>query len=103
MQIIIKGPEVTDEMVDAAIHKEVLATLQEDRLTGEREREIMAAAEAEAIREQKTHPVFGKCVAVIPARDYFRLRKKYGPDEVVSDEFLRYFNKRNPHLSPNRA
>ena len=94
---------MTDEMVDAAMHKEVLATLKEDVVSGEREREIIAAAEARAIKQQKTHPVFGKCVAVIPARDYFRMVKKYGQEEVVSDEFLRYFNRNYKHLSPNNA
>ena len=94
---------MTDEMVDAAMHKEVLATLKEDVVSGEREREILARAEANAIRQQKTHPIFGKCVAVIPARDYFRMIKKYGAEEVASDESIRYFNKRFPELSPNRA
>lgn len=51
----------------------------------------------------KTHPTLGKCVATIPARDYFRLVKKYGSDTVLSKEFLQYFNKKHKDLSPNKA
>ena len=51
----------------------------------------------------KTHPTLGKCVATIPAREYFRLVKKYGSDTVLSKEFLQYFNKKHKDLSPNKA
>lgn len=51
----------------------------------------------------KTHPVLGKCIATIPARDYFRLVQAYGTEEVHSKEFLKYFNKEYPDLSPNKA
>ena len=50
----------------------------------------------------KTHPTLGKCVANIPAREYFRLVAKYGKDTVLSPEFLRYFNKKHKDLSPNK-
>lgn len=51
----------------------------------------------------KTHPILGKCIATIPARDYFRLVQAYGTEEVHSKEFLKYFNKEYPDLSPNKA
>jgi hypothetical protein len=51
----------------------------------------------------KTHPTLGKCVANIPAREYFRLVEKYGQDAVLSKEFLQYFNKKHKDLSPNKA
>ena len=44
-----------------------------------------------------------KCVATIPAREYFRLVKNYGSDVVLSKEFLQYFNKKHSDLSPNKA
>jgi hypothetical protein len=50
----------------------------------------------------KTHPVFGKCIATIPAREYFRLVQKYGTEEVHSPEFLKFFQKEMPDLSPNK-
>lgn len=51
----------------------------------------------------KTHPVLGKPVAVMPAREFFRLTKKYGHENVHTAEFIRDYNKRFPELSPNRA
>ena len=61
-------------------------------------------AAKEAIQQRgKTHPVLGKCVATIPARDFFRLTKKYGHDGVHSKEFIKYYNKKFPELSANKA
>jgi hypothetical protein len=40
--------------------------------------------------------------ATIPARDFFRLTQKYGHDQVHSKEFLKYYNKKFPELSPNQ-
>jgi len=48
------------------------------------------------------HPIFGKCVASIPARDYFRLINKYGTEEVHSPKFLKYFQKNFGNLTPNK-
>jgi hypothetical protein len=50
----------------------------------------------------KTHPVYGKCIATIPARDYYRLVKAYGQETVHSKEFLKFFQKEYPDLSPNK-
>jgi hypothetical protein len=44
-------------------------------------------------------PGLGKFVATMPEWEFFRLREKYGNEEVHSDEFIRDFQKRNPHLS----
>jgi hypothetical protein len=49
-----------------------------------------------------THPTLGKPVATIPAREFFRLTKKYGHETVHSKEFLKYYNKKFPELSPNK-
>lgn len=51
---------------------------------------------------QKKSPL-GKCVGVMPSRDYFRVLQKYGHEEVHSDEFMSYFNKKFPTLSPNKV
>ena len=76
------------------------AILQE-KLT-EKERTDIARKEASDLKG-KTHPTLGKCVATIPAREYFRLVKNYGSDTVLSKEFLQYFNKKHKDLSPNKA
>ena len=68
----------------------------------EAKRTDIARKEAQE-QKGKTHPVLGKCVATIPAREYFRLVKQYGTDVVLSKEFLQYFNKKHSDLSPNKA
>jgi len=76
------------------------AILQEKM--GEKNRTDIARKEARQ-EKGKTHPTLGKCVATIPAREYFRLVAKYGHETVMSKEFLQYFNKKHSDLSPNKA
>lgn len=68
----------------------------------EKNRTDIAAKEAKQ-HVGKTHPSLGKCVATIPARDFFRLTNKYGHDTVHSKEFIKYYNKKFPEMSPNKA
>jgi hypothetical protein len=73
-----------------------------------RERETEEARVKQAAKEAQqlkgtTHPVLGKPVATIPAREFFRLTQKYGQETVHSKEFLKYYNKKFPELSPNKA
>jgi hypothetical protein len=91
----------TDGEVDAAFMKEILTGFEIERRT-EEQRVDRARLEAKE-HVGKTHPVFGKCVATIPAREYFRLTNMYGDEEVKSKEFLQYFNKNFKDLSPNKA
>jgi hypothetical protein len=85
--------KATAEYINKAIAQEA-ATAQH--------RENIARKEARS-NVGKTHPTLGKCVANIPAREYFRLVEKYGQDAVLSKEFLQYFNKKHKDLSPNKA
>jgi|TARA_R110000868_G_scaffold144277_1_gene363162 hypothetical protein len=101
MEIIIKVPTYSDGEVNAAFMKEIQTGFQMER-SKEKERIAQSAKEAKA-NVGKTHPILGKCVAHMPARDYFRLVQKYGHDTVNSKEFLQYFNKKFPELSPNKA
>lgn len=92
---------ITDGEVDEAFMKEILTGFEIERRT---EEQRVARARLEAKEHVgKTHPVFGKCVATIPAREYFRLTNIYGDEEVKSKEFLQYFNKKFKDLSPNKA
>ena len=71
----------------------------------EKETEHLRVAQAKVEANQlkgKTHPVLGKPVATMPAREFFRLTSKYGHKEVHSKEFLKYYNKKFPELSPNK-
>ena len=65
----------------------------------ERRREIEAATQAQEKANHKEIKGLGRCVAVIPSWDYFRMKQKYG-NEVASDEFLKYYQKKFPHLAP---
>lgn len=64
-------------------------------------RDNQAAKEAKG-NVGKTHPVLGRCVANIPAREYFRLIKKYGHDEVHSKGFIQFLQKKHPELCANK-
>jgi hypothetical protein len=99
--IITKLPRYSDGEIDREFMKEICHGFEVERRT-EEERVQRARLEAKE-HEGKTHPIFGKCVAVFPAREYFRLTKKYGEDEIHSKEFLQDFNKRFKDLSPNKA
>ena len=71
----------------------------------EKETEHLRVAQAKREANQlkgKTHPTLGKPVATMPAREFFRLTSKYGHDQVHSKEFLKYYNKKFPELSPNQ-
>jgi hypothetical protein len=68
----------------------------------EQQRVNQAVKEAKQLRGTE-HPVLGKPVATMPAREFFRLTAKYGHEEVHSKKFLQYYNKKFPELSPNQA
>lgn len=102
VEIITRLPTFSDGEINRALEREIRTGFQLIKANEKRE-EIVAADQAKAIAGHKTVNGLGKCVAVIPEDEFFRLQKKYGHAEVHSKEFLRYFNKRFPHLSPNRA
>jgi hypothetical protein len=91
---------ITDGEVEEAFMKEILTGFEIEKRT-EQERVGIARKEAQE-HKGKTHPVLGKCVATMPAREFFRLTSKYGHDTVHSKEFLRYYNKKFSDLSPNK-
>mgnify|MGYP003110544546 CR=1 FL=1 len=90
---------------EGAMHKakaELINNAIKEEARTQKHREDIARKEARS-NKGKTHPTLGKCVATIPAREYFRLIHKYGTDTVLSKEFLQYFNKKHKDLSPNKA
>jgi hypothetical protein len=101
MNIITSIPRYSDGEVDDAFMREIKLGFEMERRT-EQERENKSAKRANQLKGT-THPVLGKPVASIPARDFFRLVNKYGHDEVHSKKFVQYFNKKIPELSPNKA
>ena len=101
MDIITDLPKsFTTGEIDQAFMNEIKSGF---KLEKETEHLRVAQARKEAQQEKgKTHPVLGKCVATMPARDFFRLTSKYGHDHVHSKEFLKYYNKKFSDLSPNK-
>ncbi len=102
MEIITTLPRYSDGEINRALIKEIQTGFQLER-AHEEFRVKAAQQEAADLKGHKTHPSLGKCVGVIPERDFFRLVKKYGHAEVHSKGFMKYFNKRFPNLSPNRV
>ena len=101
MQIIAKSDQFTDEQIDAALVKHIQDSFTKE-MCEEEARETMARAHARSIGKA-TVPGLGKCVAVMPAREFFRLQAKYGAATVHSKEFLQFFNRKHGDLSPNKA
>ena len=102
MDIIIpKIKRYSDGEIDRAFMKEIKTGFKLEKAT-ENKRVEQARKEAQKLKGT-THPTLGKPVASIPPREYFRLIKKYGHETVHSKEFLKYYNKKFPELSPNKA
>jgi hypothetical protein len=102
MQIIQRSEQFTDAEIDSAINEEIRKSLK-DELDTQQEREVLMRAHAASMKNHKTMPGLGKCVAVMPAREFFRLQAKYGAATLHSKEFIQYFNQKFPDLSPNKA
>ena len=102
MDIIVPNfKRYSDGEIDRAFMKEIQTGFRLER-ENEHKRVEQARKEAKELKG-KTHPVLGKPVATIPAREFFRLTQKYGHETVHSKEFLKYYNKKFPELSPNKA
>ena len=101
MDIIIPNfKRYSDGEIDRAFMKEIKNGFKLEKQT-EQKRVDQARKEAKELRG-KIHPTLGKPVATIPARDFFRLTQKYGQETVHSKEFIKYYNKKFPELSPNK-
>jgi hypothetical protein len=100
MQVITKLPDLSGAVKDALI-REIRTGFQLVK-ANEKKEEIIAARQAEQMKGHRTIPGLGKCVAMMPPDEYYRLITKFGHAEVKSKEFLRYYQKKFPHLSPNR-
>lgn len=101
MEIITSLPRYSDGEVNRAFMREIINGFKFEKATEEARTNIARKEAAEL--KGKEHPVLGKPVAVMPAREFFRLTQKYGNDTVHSKEFIRDYNKRFNDLSPNNA
>lgn len=99
MELLIPNfPKYSDGQLLKAVERELRTGVQLKKET-ERQREIEAEHQAKMMRASKTLPGVGKHVATMPAWEFFRLKQKYGYDEIHSKEFLRYYQKKFPALA----
>jgi len=101
MNIITSIPKHNDGEVSRALMREIQTGFKLEEATRKKRMDV-ARQEAQELKGT-THPVLDKPVAVMPAREFFRLTKQYGHDTVHSKEFLQDYNKRFSDLSPNKA
>jgi hypothetical protein len=101
MQLITNFPKYHDGEIHNALMRELKTGLQLKKEM-ERAKEIEAAQQAKELVNQREVPGLGRCVGVIPEWEFFRMQQKYGAKEVHSKEFMKYFQKKFPHLSPNK-
>jgi hypothetical protein len=87
MDIIVPNiKRYSDGEIDRAFMREIKNGFALERAT-EQQRVNQAVKEATALKGTE-HPVLGKPVATMPAREFFRLTQKYGHEEVHSKKFL---------------
>ncbi len=102
MDIIVPNfKRYSDGEIDRAFMKEIKTGFKLEKQT-EHKRVEQARKEARELKGT-TNKALGKPVATMPAREFFRLTKKYGHDTVHSKEFIKYYNKKFPDLSPNKV
>lgn len=101
MQLITSFPKYHDGQIQDALLREIKTGLQLKKEM-ERAKEIEAAEQAKSLVQKKELPGLGRCIGVIPEWEFYRLQQKYGHKEVHSKEFMKYFQKKFPHLSPNK-
>ena len=103
MDIITNLPRFSDGEIDRALIKEIKTGYNLKRAL-ETEREKICAQHAERVKANEKFAMkgLGKCVAVMPAWEWFNLRHKYGKEAMNDKGFLRDFQKKFPHLAPNK-
>jgi hypothetical protein len=90
----------SDGEIDRAFMREIKNGFNLEKKT-ESQRVAQAVKEASDLKG-KVHPVLGRPIATMPAREFFRLTSKYGHDEVHSKEFIKHFQKNFSELTPNK-
>lgn len=102
MEIITQLPRYTDGEINRALIREISTGIQLKQ-NMEKEREKICAQHAERV---KKHSMTGfknlRHLTVTPAWEWFNMRNKYGHQEVSSKEFIKDYQKRFPHLCPNK-
>jgi hypothetical protein len=91
------------EALDADVIRELLTGEEFRRKNNERKREQQAYREAAEMKGHRTVAGLGKCIACIPQMEFIAISAKYGNDCWDDKSFIKDFQRRFPHLAPNRA
>ena len=102
MQLITNFPKYSDGEIDRALMRELKTGIMLKQ-SWENEREKLCAEHAQKVKEAQP---FGfknlRCVAVTPAWEWFNMRRKYGNQAMHDKGFIKDYQKRFPHLAPNK-
>lgn len=102
MHLITSFPKYSDGEINRALMRE-LTTGIALKQAWENEREKICAKHAQDVKENQK---FGfknlRCLSVTPAWEWFNLRKKYGHEAMHDKGFIKDYQKRFPHLAPNK-
>lgn len=104
MDIITQLPRSSNSEANRALFNELRYGVKLKE-AWENERESICAKHAEKVKKaQEEGQGFNslRCVAVTPAWEWFNLRNKYGAEAMRDRGFIKDFQKRFPHLSPNK-
>ncbi len=101
MEIITAIPKYSDGEVNRAFMREIKLGLNREKVN-EGIRIRTASEYAKSFKGSKEVKGLGRHVAAMPARDYMRLVQKYGTQEVHSDSFLNYFQRKMPEMASNK-
>jgi hypothetical protein len=102
MEIIVPPKRYSTGERDKAMERELRLGFEWYKAR-ERRRELRAAEDAKMhAAVKKKDSALGRCVATMPHWEFFRLVQKYGHKEVHSKGFMQYFQKKFPHLAPNK-
>tara|TARA_R110000796_G_scaffold19401_1_gene58302 strand:+ start:879 stop:1187 length:309 start_codon:yes stop_codon:yes gene_type:complete len=101
MEIITKLPNYSDRAINDARLAQLTSGL-ELKKAQEGKQEAQAAHQAKEDGGSNYVPGLGRRIAVIPQWEFFRMIQKYGHERVHSKEFMSYYQKTYPHLSPEK-
>jgi hypothetical protein len=90
------------DSLDAAVIREMLTGEEYRRKLNERKREQQAYKDAAQMKGHRSVAGLGKCIASIPMMEFIAISQKYGYEAFGDKEFLKDFQKRFPHLAPNK-
>jgi len=102
MNIITSLPRYSDGEVNRALMREIQTGISLKQ-AWEGEREKICAQHAKNVKASEPLSFKGlRCLAVTPSWEWFNLRRKYGAQAMHDRGFIRDYQKRFPHLAPNK-